>query len=94
VAAGGDVVWRPTDKWNIVGGLSFTKKQYDDFFEDVTFVEREDDQTRARISVSRILWDKVVLSGSYSYTTQDSSFFLSEYESHDGGLNVQLSKRF
>lgn len=92
--ANADLIWQPAPNWIVSGGASFTYRKYDNFFEDVTFVEREDNQYRIGLSVSRRITDTSNISVSYDYTNQNSSFFLSEYDSHDGGLNVQISHRF
>jgi len=92
--ASAEILWSPAPKWGVRGIASYTRREYDDFFEDVTFVTRKDDQYRAGVSVSRRLTDKVNISASYDFTKQDSSFFLSGYESHDGGLNIQISRKF
>lgn len=92
--ANADLIWRPAPNWIVSGGASYTYRKYDNFFEDVTFVEREDNQYRIGLSVSRRISDTSNISVSYDYTNQNSSFFLSEYDSHDGGLNLQISHRF
>ena len=92
--ASAEIIWQPAAKWSVIGQVAYTYREYDDFFEDVTFVKRQDDQVRAGITVSRRITDKVSLSASYDYTTQDSSFFLSGYDSHDGGASLQVSRRF
>lgn len=92
--ANAEIIWQPAPKWSVNGQVAYTYREYDDFFEDVTFVKRKDDQVRAGITVSRRITDKVSISASYDYTTQDSSFFLSGYDSHDGGASLQISRRF
>lgn len=92
--ATGEVVWLPASKWIVSGRVAYTNRRYDNFFEDVTFVERRDDQIQAGLRISRKISDKFSLSVSYDYTTQDSTFFLSGYDSHDGGLSIQISHRF
>ena len=92
--ASAEIIWQPAAKWSVIGQVAYTYREYDNFFEDVTFVKRQDDQVRVGITVSRRITDKVSLSASYDYTTQDSSFFLSGYDSHDGGASLQVSRRF
>lgn len=92
--ASAELIWQVAPKWIVSGQLAYTYKDYDNFFEDVTFVQRRDNQIRAGFSVSRKITDKINVSVSYDYTTQDSTFFLSEYESHDGGVSLQISKKF
>jgi hypothetical protein len=92
--ASGDVIWLPAPKWIVSGRIAYTHRRYDNFFEDVTFVERKDDQIQAGARVSRKISENLSLSVSYDYTSQDSTFFLSGYDSHDGGLSLQISHRF
>lgn len=94
ITALAQVVWQPADKWLVQGDISYSHRVYDDFFEDVTFVERKDDVIRAGIGVSRQLNDYVSLNANLDYTSQDSEFFISEYDAIDAGLNLRVSKRF
>lgn len=87
-------IWAPDEKWRLAGQAGYTKRNFDNFYEDVTFVEREDDVVTATLSVSRQMGPDVDATASVTYTTQDSAFFLSEYEAVDSGLNVRLTKRF
>lgn len=93
-SASAEIIWQPAPKWSLSGQVAYMHRKYDDFFEDVTFVKRKDDQIRLGLSVSRHITDKVSISASYDYTSQDSTFFLSGYESHDGGASLQISRRF
>ncbi len=92
--ASAELIWQIAPKWTMSTQLAYTHKAYDNFFEDVTFVKRKDGNIQAGFRVTRKIADKVNISVSYDYTTQDSTFFLSEYESHDGGINLQISKKF
>ncbi|GAB5458553.1 MAG: hypothetical protein Hens3KO_15830 [Henriciella sp.] len=86
--------WAIAPKWQATGSLAFTHRIYDDFYEDVTFIERKDDSWRAGVSVSRQINDKVAVSANLTYVDQSSDFFVSDYTSYDGGLSVRIVKRF
>lgn len=89
-----DVIWALPNSFQATGGVSYTYRVYDDFFEDITFVERKDDVIRVSASVSRPLTRGVVGIASVSYVTQDSKFFLSEYDALNGGISLKLVKKF
>lgn len=94
VTAEADVIWVFAEKWQATGSIGFTHRVYDNFFEDVTFVERKDDVWRAGLAVSRQITDDVAISASMTYIDQGSAFFLSEFSSFDGGISIGLQKRF
>ncbi|NHK28061.1 hypothetical protein FF098_009105 [Parvularcula flava] len=94
VTAAVRAVWAPTENWRVSGEVTYTDRTYDNFYEDVTFVEREDEVWSAGLSVSRAIAPDLQVTASIGYTEQTSAFFLSEYDAVDGGLNLRLSKRF
>jgi hypothetical protein len=67
---------------------------YDDFYEDVTFVERQDWQYDVGAALTYRLGQRATLAGSLRYTKRDSSFFLSNYDSVDGGAAVTMRIAF
>lgn len=94
ISADAGIVWAIASKWQVSGSISYTHRVYDDFFEDVTFVERKDDVWRASLGVARQINDKVAISGNITFVDQSSDFFLSEYDSLDGGLSLSLRRKF
>ncbi len=94
VTAATDVIWKPAQKWLVRGQVSYTHRIYDNFFEDVTFVERKDNLIRAGLSVSRQITDFADVSVSIDYTDQNSDFFLSAYNAFDVGASAKVTHRF
>lgn len=88
------IIWAPAAQWRVAGSMSFSHRKYDDFYESLTFVERKDDVWRLNVSVLRQFQNGYALSASAGYVDQESDFFLSSYDSLDGGLNLHVSKRF
>lgn len=88
------IIWRPAAKWTVRGHAGYSHRRYDDFFEDVTFVKRKDNQFRVGVGVSRQITQSVDASANFDYTNQRSSFFISEFEALDGGLTLKINKRF
>jgi hypothetical protein len=89
-----DAVYVLTPEWMLAGRVSVSQRNYDDFYEDVTFVERED--TTAGVSAS-LVWRpnrSMTLSASVSYEDQDSTFFLSEFDAFDTGVGVSFRHAF
>lgn len=89
-----DAVYAISPQWMVSGRVSVSQRTYEDFYEDVTFVERED--TSVGVSAS-LVWRPIrnmTLSGSISYENQDSTFFLSEFDAFDSGVAVSLRHTF
>ncbi len=89
-----DVIFAIAPQWTAAGRISASKRDYDDFYEDVTFVKREDDT--AGISGS-LIWrplPSTTLAASLSYEKQNSTFYLSEFDAFEGGLNLSFRHTF
>jgi hypothetical protein len=67
---------------------------FDDFYEDVTFVERQDTQYQLGGSLSYRLSKFATLSASASYEKQDSKFFLSQYTASDAAFGLSMRVQF
>ena len=67
---------------------------FDNFFEDVIFVERRDWSYGGGASVSYRPNDWLSTSVSVGYERRDSSFFISEYEGFDASLSVSATLEF
>jgi hypothetical protein len=89
-----DVVYAFSPAWLLSGRISVSQRKYDDFYEDVTFVERED--TVAGISASLVYRPSKTFTVAVgaAYEDQDSSFFLSEFDALDSGVNVSVRHTF
>ena len=70
------------------------KTWYDNFYEDVTFVERRDTQYSGAVSASYRLDRTYVLNATVGYEKRDSTLFLSEYESFEAGLQLSIRASF
>lgn len=89
-----DAVYIIAPEWLASARVSVSQRIYDNFYEDVTFVERED--TTAGISAS-LIWRpsrSMSVSASLAYEDQDSSFFLSEFDAFDTAMSVSLRQSF
>lgn len=89
-----DAIYAIAPQWAASARISASQRDYDDFYEDVTFVKREDDS--AGVSAS-LVWQPMrntTLAASISYEKQNSSFYLSEFEAFEAGLNVALRHTF
>jgi len=89
-----DGIWQIQPRLRAVVTGSYTHRMYDNFFEDVTLVERNDDKFEARAGLTYFLSPDTTLGVSASYTKQESSFFLSEFEAASGGATFDFVHRF
>lgn len=71
-----------------------TRFWFDDFFEDVTFVARNDWQYEGGIAASYSIAQRLTVTASVRYVKRDSSFFLSTFESVDSSAGVSAIWRF
>ena len=71
-----------------------TGRLFDDFYEDVTFVERQDTQYQLGGSLSYRLTKFATLGASASYEKQDSTFFLSQYKASDAAFGLSMRVQF
>ena len=67
---------------------------YDDFFEDVTFAQRNDWQYGGNVNVSWSPNTWLGVSASVGYEKRDSGFFLSNYDGFEAALTLTARKRF
>jgi hypothetical protein len=74
--------------------VSYAWVTYPDFYEDVTFVEREDNRFYIGASAQYAITDVFLVSGSVGYTANDSTLDLSEYESFDASALLRATIRF
>lgn len=89
-----DALYVITPEWLASARVSISERTYDDFYEDVTFVERED--TMTGISAALVWRPKpnMNVSASIAYEDQDSSFFLSKFDAFDTGVGLSFRHAF
>jgi hypothetical protein len=71
-----------------------TRTLFDDFYEDVTFVERGDWQTDAALTVEWPLSERLSVTASLQYVSRESDFFLASHDGFDGGVSLSARWRF
>jgi hypothetical protein len=94
VAASLDVIYVLAPRLTASVRGTIARRWYDDFYEDVTFVERVD--TLYGVA-GALVWQfsrDVALAASISYETQESRFFLAEFEALEGTAQIGLRARF
>ena len=67
---------------------------FDNFYEDVTFVARDDWQYDVAASLSYRILPSLTLNANVRYTKRDSPFFLADYRSLENGLSLGAVLRF
>jgi hypothetical protein len=93
-AASLDIVHAISPRLTIAAGANISRIWFDNFFEDVTFVARNDWQYAGGLSLSYRLSDNASLGLSSAYEKRSSTFFLSAYESYDASASLSLRVRF
>ncbi len=83
-----------TPRINLTGSVRVSQSYFDNFFEDVTFVEREDTQYGVSVGATYRLNDAIGFSASVGYDKRTSDFFLSEYESVEPAIAISGRIRF
>ncbi len=81
-------------KLNIGLSSRITRTQFDNFFEDVTFVERKDWQYGGRVSATYVHNENLTVSVSTGYEKRDSTFFLSSYDSFESSMLLSAHLTF
>lgn len=89
-----DLVHAITPRLTLAARGNVARIWFDDFFEDVTFVPRNDWQFGGGLSLAYRVNDRFGFGLSSSYEKRDSSFFLSSYEGFDVSATVSLLARF
>lgn len=104
----GDIEENNSWNVNLSGGLSYlimpklsagfdlraTRTWFDDFYENVTFVERKDWEYGGNVNATYAPLNWLSVTGSVGYQKRESAFFLSEYDSWEAALIVTARKRF
>lgn len=89
-----DLVYALSPKWLVSGRASLSKRWYDNFYEDVTFVERRDENIGLSASLAWRPNSNFTISTSVAYEDQSSSFFLSQFDAIGAAINISLRHRF
>jgi hypothetical protein len=71
-----------------------SRRRFDDFYEDVTFVARKDWSYAVKAAVTWQVARGTVVGASAGYERQDSTFFLATYGSYEGALLASLTMEF
>ena len=93
-SAGVDLVHALRPDLRLAGRVAVSRRWFDDFYEDVTFVARRDWTYSASASAVWTPVERVSVAASLGYEKQDSSFFLSSYEAFEGSALVSVTARF
>lgn len=94
VSASASVTHALTERLAVTMDVRVTQSKFDDFFEDVTFIEREDTTYAASIRADFALSESVSLGATVGYEERSSSFFLSNYTNSEGSLMLTARARF
>ena len=94
VTARVDGIWQLRPRWRTNASVSYTRRTYDDFFEEVTLTERIDRGWRANLGLAYLFSPMSDITLTLGYGDQDSSFFLSSYTASDVNLAFQFGMRF
>lgn len=93
-AVSAEVIHAIAPRVTLSASARISRVWYDDFFEDVTFVERRDWQYGAGISGNYRISNALKVGVSVGYEKRDSTFFLSEYESFEASLLLSARLKF
>lgn len=94
VTASIDAIYALSAQWTAAARLSGSLRDYDDFYEDVTFVKREDDSAGVSASLQWRPQPNTTLAASLLYEKQNSTFYLSEFEAFEAGVNLAFRHSF
>lgn len=89
-AARSDAIYQFDRRWRAGAFINYSHRIFDNFFEDVTLVARNDDLVQVGGSASYQVTPNANLTLATSYTKQFSTFFLSEFQA----VGVDLTGRF
>ncbi len=89
-----DLAYTLSPKWLISGRVLLSKRWYDDYYEDVTFVERRDENFGLSASLAWLPSSNFTIFASVAYEDQSSSFFLSEFDAVDSAVTISLRHLF
>lgn len=94
LAASADLVFMATSRLVASARAAFFKRSYDDFYEDVTFVKRKDDNFGVSLTLVYRATPSLRLVGGAAFEQQDSTLFLSEFKAHDIAMTASAQFTF
>ena len=83
-----------SDEFSIGAQARVTRTWFDDFFEDVTFAQRNDWQYGGNLSANWAPTSWLAVTGSAGYEKRDSGFFLSSYDGFEAAFTITARERF
>lgn len=96
VSTGGslEVFYLASPKVSASARIGVSKRWYDDFYEDVTFVSRRDTQYTGSVAITWRPSKRAGITASVGYDRQDSTFFLSRYRAWETAATLTATMRF
>lgn len=94
IAASVDVIYALAPRLTATVRGSAARRWYDDFYEDVTFVERRDTLYGVTAALSFRPSDNIAITANLSYERQNSRFFLAAFDALESSAGVSLRVRF
>lgn len=82
------------DRLTVGAEARATRNWFDDFYEDVTFVQRRDWDFGGNVNASYHITGWLGLTAAIGYQKRSSSFFLSAYDGFEGQVGLTVRKRF
>ena len=89
-----DLLHLVSEDVTVGASASVSRVWFDDFYEDVTFIERNDWQYGADVNASWSPNEWFSVTASVGYQKLDSAFFLSNYDGIEASLALAARKRF
>ena len=80
--------------WSVSVSAAASRIWFDDFYEDVTFVERKDWQYDVGVGFAYRLTERFQLRADAHYVKRDSTFFLASFDSFEGSASVSAIWHF
>jgi hypothetical protein len=94
VGAQGRLLARLDDDWRVTLSGGVTYAEYDDFYEDVLFVSREDTTAFAALGLEYAISENARAFATVKYTNRTSTLDIVEYEDTDAAVSIGLTARF
>lgn len=92
--ASADLIYAFTPDLIATGRVAVFERVYDDFYEDVTFIEREDTNAGGSIALVYRMTPALRIGAGASFERQDSTFFLSEFDAYETAITATLRLTF
>lgn len=89
-----EVIWAVAPRWRASASLNYAYRRFSDFFEDVTLTKRKDHQVNVSARMTYQILPNLDATAGVSYTKQESTFFISDFEEFDMGATLRMNHRF